>query len=200
MKNFFTNSVPRITLFLSVILLVAKPFFPIFFDSFVGNFIVWAVIVFASVILLFDIMEYIQKRKNKKFSQKNQYLRLIDKLSSSSSEEKDFLVYENNKDGDFETLFGSFNQNLKNLAFESKEQIETFCKENRHLLRTEGYGTFFLYTEKVNDEEEFFVAHVYLYSAELRVYVNHLSDDRVWRARRAHRIVVLVTKPLDTQS
>lgn len=110
-------------------------------------------------------------------------------------------VYEMyNKDADFKTLFGSLGSCLKSLAFESQEQVETFCQENKQWLRTDGYGTFFLFTEKVDGEEKFFVADVFWLSGELKVDVNHLSDDYVWDAGSARRIVVPAIKHLDTQS
>lgn len=113
----------------------------------------------------------------------------------------DVDVYEMyNKDADFKTLFGSFGSDLKSLAFESQEQVETFCQENKQWLRTDGYGTFFLFTEKVDGEEKFFVADVFWDSGELRVVVNLLSNDDVWDASCAPRIVVPATKHLDTQS
>ncbi len=105
-----------------------------------------------------------------------------------------------NKNADFKTLFGSLSSDLKSLAFESQEQIEKFVQENKQWLRTDGYGTFFLFTEEVNGEEKFFVADVYFHSGELEVSVRHLSDGSVWNACFALRIVVPATKTLDTQS
>jgi len=102
-----------------------------------------------------------------------------------------------NKDADFKTLFGSLSSDLKSLAFESQEQIEKFCLENKQWLRTDGYGTFFLFTEEVDGEEKFFVAYVFFDSGELWVDVFHLSCDCVWSAGDALRIVV-PAKTLDT--
>ncbi|MCB9809184.1 hypothetical protein H6776_02170 [Candidatus Nomurabacteria bacterium] len=122
-------------------------------------------------------------------------------LPQPTTEKIDVDVYEMyNKDADFRTLFGSLGSDLKSCAFESQEQIETFCQENKQWLRTGGYGTFFLFTEKVNGEEKFFVAGVYFRSGELGVVVRHLSDDNVENASGAHRIVVPATKTSDTQS
>ncbi len=105
-------------------------------------------------------------------------------------------VYEmHNKNGDFRTLFGSLGSDLKSLAFESQEQIVTFCKENKQWLRKDGYGTFFLFTE-----ENFFVAGVRFYSGELKVNVYRLSDGYVWPAGDARRLVVPAAKNSDTQS
>ena len=117
------------------------------------------------------------------------------------TEKTEVKVYEMyKKNGDFRTLFGSLNSDLKSLAFESQEQIEKFAQENKQWLRSGAYGTFFLFTEKVNDEEKLFVASVYLRSTGLGVCVYYLSNDIVWRASYAHRIVVPATKTLDTQS
>lgn len=122
-------------------------------------------------------------------------------LPQPATEKTDVDVYEMyNKNADFRTLFGSLSSDLKSCAFESQEQIETFCQENKQWLRTDGYGTFFLFTEKVNDEEKFFVALVFFDSGGLEACVNHLSRDFVWRASFAHRFVVPATKTSDTQS
>lgn len=122
-------------------------------------------------------------------------------LPQPATEKTDVDVYEMyNKDADFRTLFGSLSSDLKNLTFESQEQIETFCQENKQWLRTGGYGTFFLFTEEVDGEEKFFVARVGFGSGELRVCVRRLSLDRVWGASLAHRLVVPATKTSDTQS
>lgn len=122
-------------------------------------------------------------------------------LPQSATAKTEVDVYEMyNKDADFKILFGSLSSDIKSLAFESQEQIETFCQENRQWLSTDGYGTFFLFTEEVNGQEKFFVAYVRFYSGELGVLVRRLSRDFVWHARFAHRIVVPATKTLDTQS
>ena len=122
-------------------------------------------------------------------------------LPQPATTKTDVVVHEMyNKNADFKTLFGSLSSDLKSLAFESQEQIEKFCLENKQWLRTDGYGTFFLFTETVDGEEKFFVASVNFRSGELGVSVDHLSDGRVWYASFAHRIAVPATKTLDTQS
>lgn len=122
-------------------------------------------------------------------------------LPQPATEKTDVDVYEMyNKDADFRTLFGSLGSDLKSLVFESQEQIEKFCQENKQWLRTGGYGTFFLFTEEVDGEEKFFVAGVHFDSGGLKVCVHHLSDGSVWRASSAHRFVVPATKTSDTQS
>lgn len=110
-------------------------------------------------------------------------------------------VYEMyNKDGDFKTIFGSLSTDFKSLAFESQEQIEKFCQENKKWLRTDGYGTFFLFTEEVDGEDKVFVASVIWHAGKLLVYVNHLSYDNVWNASDAHRVVTPATKISESKS
>lgn len=122
-------------------------------------------------------------------------------LPQPATAKTDIDVYEMyNKDADFKTLFGSLSSDLKSLAFESQEQIEKFAQENKQWLRTDGYGTFFLFTEEVDGEEKFFVADVHFGSGGLLVFVDHLSYGRVWNASDARRVVVPATKTLDTQS
>ncbi|MFT5359642.1 MAG: hypothetical protein ACI88L_000102 [Candidatus Paceibacteria bacterium] len=122
-------------------------------------------------------------------------------LPQPATEKTNVSVYEMyNKDADFKTLFGSLSSDLKSLAFESQEQIEEFCLENKKWLRTDGYGTFFLFTEEAEGEEKFFVADVDFGSSELEVVVFHLSSDDVWDASNAHRIVTPATKHLEAQS
>lgn len=109
--------------------------------------------------------------------------------------EVNVAVYEmHNKNGSFKTLFTSLDSNLKNLAFESQKQIEKFAQENKQWLRTDGYGTFFLFTENVGDEEKFFVADVFFSPGGLEVDVDHLSCNCCWNASDSHRIVVPVVK------
>lgn len=118
-----------------------------------------------------------------------------------ATEKTDVDVYEMyKKDADFSTLFGSLSGDLKSLAFTSQEQIKKFAQENKEWLRKDGYGTFFLFTEKINSEEKIFVAHVRFNSDVLRVDVYHVSRDSVWDASYAHRVVVPATKRLETQS
>ncbi len=58
----------------------------------------------------------------------------------------------------------------------TKGQIKGFVKKYRNWLRTDGYGTFFLF--KANNQ--FFVAFVGFDSGGLRVYVGRFSDGYVW--------------------
>lgn len=122
-------------------------------------------------------------------------------LTQPAAKKTDVDVYEMyNKNADFKTLFSSLSLDLKSLAFESQEQIEKFVQENEQWLRKDGYGTFFLFTEKINNEEKFFVASVYFFSDGLRVGVDHLSRGSVWIASNEHRLVLPATKSLETKN
>lgn len=94
-------------------------------------------------------------------------------------------VLEMVKDGNFEQIFGSFGIDLDQLRWE-QDQIIQFCQKHQSWLRTEGYGTFFLF--KANGE--FFVASVDWRERRLGAYVDRLSDGYVWRGARRHRVVV----------
>lgn len=95
-------------------------------------------------------------------------------------------VFEMVENGDFARIFGGFNVSLDQLCL-SQHQIKVFVKYHRDKLRTEGYGTFFLF--KVGNV--FFVAYVFVRSGgQLRVRVYRFSDGYVWDARHRHRVVV----------
>lgn len=95
-------------------------------------------------------------------------------------------VYEMSKDANFSNLFGSFGTDLEKLCF-TTSQIKSFVKKFKNWLRTDGYGTFFLF----KSYNKFFVARVYFVVAgELQVYVYSLEDDFVWNASSRHRMVV----------
>jgi len=109
-------------------------------------------------------------------------------------------VYEMYKrDANFKTLFGVLSSNLKSLAFESQEQIAEFCKKHKQWLRKGGFGTFFLFTEIVEEEEKFFVASARFDSGGLRACIDHLllTDGVLWYAGNTPRVVVRETKPLE---
>lgn len=91
----------------------------------------------------------------------------------------DVDVYKMYNDANFKTLFSSLCLSLKHkpsfeelkkslkenkLIFKSQEQIEKFVQENKQWLCTDGYETFFLFTEEINGEEKFFVARVFVLS------------------------------------
>lgn len=104
-------------------------------------------------------------------------------------------VYEMTANGKYESIFGSFGPPLDDLCF-TTSQVKNFCKKFRQWLRTDGYGTFFLF----KSHGKFFVANVSFNSGGLGVGVYHLSYGSVWLASFAHRIVVPATKHLGTQS
>lgn len=104
-------------------------------------------------------------------------------------------IYEMILDATFRTIFGGFGENLKRLAWQ-ESQIVAFCRDHRNLLRTDGYGTFFLFE---GENGGFFVANVnFDDNGQLKVNVNPLDNDNVWNAEYRHRIVVpkLAVSPL----
>lgn len=97
-------------------------------------------------------------------------------------------VYEMIKDGMFQQIFGGFGENLKRLCW-TENQIIAFCRDHRDLLRTGGYGTFFLFE---GENGSLFVACVHFGDrGRLKVYVYSFSYDFEWDAYFQHRIVVL---------
>ena len=109
--------------------------------------------------------------------------------SQKKTEKTEVKVFEMHKNGDYRTIFGSFNKDLEALCM-TQAQIKNFCEKNKNKLRTNGYATFFLF----NEGNEFFVAFVYFYDdGHLRLNVDKFSYDSVWRASYRHRIVVPAT-------
>lgn len=95
-------------------------------------------------------------------------------------------VYEMAKDATFAQIFGSLSSDLKKLCL-TQHQIKNFVQKYRSWLRTEGYGTFFLF----ESDGEFFVADVSFSSdGTLRVFVHRFVHDDVWYAGGRPRIVV----------
>ncbi|MFT5280633.1 MAG: hypothetical protein ACI9AR_000055 [Flavobacteriaceae bacterium] len=148
---------------------------------------------------------------------RNPYLRFVKKIGNKFRVYEMYNKY--NKSADFKTLFVSLcpdlvkkyrykgikkldlenedvrheiEQSLKknNLAFESQEQLETFCQENKQWLLTRMRGKFFLFTAKVKGEEKFFVACVNFVSGELNIYVRCFSSDIRWPAHHPFTFVV----------
>lgn len=105
-------------------------------------------------------------------------------VSAEATEETQVQVHEMVKDATFAQMFGSLGNDLDKLCM-TQHQIKTFCEQHSTWLRTEGYGTFFLF--KV--EDQFFVAYVNVYSDGLYVRVRRFGDDRVWSAEYQHRLV-----------
>jgi hypothetical protein len=95
-------------------------------------------------------------------------------------------VYEIVRDSTFEELFGGFGVALDALSL-TQSQIKQFVKHNRDWLKQGGNGTFFLFKAG----NEFFVAAAYFFSdGRLGVRLRSLSLERVFRARKRHRLVV----------
>ena len=98
-------------------------------------------------------------------------------------------VLEMIKDGTLAQIYDGFGQGLESLCL-TQSQIIRFVKDHAKWLRTDGYGTFFLFKKKVNNKEEFFVADVRRDAGGLGVFVDCLSYDVVWHAEDQHRFVV----------
>lgn len=94
-------------------------------------------------------------------------------------------VYELEKNATFAKMFGSLGNDLDKLCL-TQNQIKTFCENHSRFLRTDGYGTFFLFKE----DEQFFVASVSVFSSGPYVYVRRFEDDCTWGADGARRVVV----------
>jgi hypothetical protein len=97
-------------------------------------------------------------------------------------------VYEMQKSGTFNTLFTSLSSDVKKLCL-TQAQIVQFCTSHTEWLRTDGYGTFFLFEEN----GECFVASVRILGGGLFVDVNRFERGSVWNTqrRRRHRVVCL---------
>lgn len=108
-------------------------------------------------------------------------------VKSPKTEETELAVLEMDKNGTFEDIFGSISKDTASMCL-TQAQIIAFMKEHKDKLRTDGYGTFFLF--KVNGV--IFVAGVFLGSGE-RPYadVDRFSYGYVWCAGYRRRIVVL---------
>ena len=90
-------------------------------------------------------------------------------------------VYEMAKNANFKDMFGSLgNPDL------TQAQIKDFVKQHRDWLRTDGYGTFFLFKSNGN----MFVADVRVVFDGLHVGVDRFGYSYVWNAAGRHRVVV----------
>ena len=95
-------------------------------------------------------------------------------------------VYEMTKDATFSQIFGSLSSDVRSLCF-TQAQIKGFVKKHRNWLRTDGYGTFFLF----KSHGECFVADVlFLSDDSLGVHVYRFDFAHVWLVRRRRRVVV----------
>ncbi|MDR3559229.1 MAG: hypothetical protein P4L62_01740 [Candidatus Pacebacteria bacterium] len=104
----------------------------------------------------------------------------------SATGEMPVAVYEMTQDGTFAHIFGSLNADVYKLCF-TQAQIKAFVKKHRRWLRTDGYGTFFLF----RSHGEVFVADVnFISGASLRVHVYRFGYDYVWNVAYRPRVVV----------
>jgi hypothetical protein len=95
-------------------------------------------------------------------------------------------VYEMVSDSTFQEMFGGFGMALDRLAL-TQAQVKLFVQRYPGWLKRGGNGTFFLF--KAGDE--FFVAATYLFSdSRLGVRVRRLTLERVFRAKKRHRLVL----------
>lgn len=114
-------------------------------------------------------------------------------VASQPTKEQKVSVHEMIEDGTFAKIYNGLSSNLDSLCL-TQAQIINFVKKHRKWLRTDGYGTFFLFKRG----EEFFVARVYVYvDGSLDVHVHGLAFDHVWTADVRHRVVA---PQLDTLS
>lgn len=110
-------------------------------------------------------------------------------VKSPKTEAMEVAVLEMDKDATFKEMFGSVSKDTDSMCM-TQAQIITFMKEHKDKLRTDGYGTLFLFKNGV----DFFVANVYFDDVgQLGVYADRLSRDGVWYAEARRRIVVLAT-------
>lgn len=94
-------------------------------------------------------------------------------------------VHEMTLDATFAQMFGSLSADLDLLCF-TQDQIIAFCTEHRSWVRTDGYGTFFLFKEN----EQYFLAGVRVDSDGLDARVLHFGRGVVWSAEFQRRLVV----------
>lgn len=95
-------------------------------------------------------------------------------------------VYEMAIDATFKQMFDSLSNNLDRLCL-TQAQIKQFANKHRKELRTDGYGTFFLF----KGGSQFFVAYMGMHSGDaLLVYVFRFENSGVWHAKDRHRVVV----------
>ena len=107
-------------------------------------------------------------------------------VKSEPTKKTQVSVHEMIKDGTFAQIFNGMSDDLNKLVM-TQPQIIQFVQKHRKWLRTEGYGTFFLF--KVGDG--IFVASVNFHGdGRLGVRVVRFSRDCVWRAGDRLRVVV----------
>jgi hypothetical protein len=94
-------------------------------------------------------------------------------------------VHEMIEDATCAQMFGSFEIGLDKLCM-TQHQIKEFCKKHEDWLRTDDYGTFFLF----KTGGQFLVAGVFKGPDGWGVSVFRFKGDDVWFAKGAHRVVV----------
>jgi hypothetical protein len=107
-------------------------------------------------------------------------------VEGQATEETPMQVYEMVENSTLHKMFGGFEVEADRLSL-TQAQTKQFVKQYPDWLKKGGNGTFFLF--KVGSE--FFVAAVYLFSdGRLGVRVRRLSLDRIFLAKKRHRLVV----------
>jgi hypothetical protein len=90
------------------------------------------------------------------------------------------------RDSTFQEMFGGFGVALDRLTL-TQAQIKQFVKRYPNWLKKGGNGTFFLF----NAGDEFFIAALYLFlDGRLGARVRPLTLERVFRAKKRHRLVL----------
>ena len=113
-------------------------------------------------------------------------------VPSQPTEEQKVSVNEMIRGGTFYNIYSDLSSSLNSLCL-TQAQIINFVKKYRKYLRTEGYGTFFLFKRG----EEFFVAGVYVdVYGSLGVRVYRLANGNIWYAEYQHRVVVPQLEPV----
>lgn len=102
-------------------------------------------------------------------------------------------VYQMIESATVQHIFGGFGQNLNRLCF-TQAQVTRFTKDHKNLFCNEEHGTLFLFktkAQKEKEQDEFFVAHVRLFSVGYFVAdVLCFSSEIVRRAPDGYRVVV----------
>ena len=107
-------------------------------------------------------------------------------VASQPTKEQKVSVHEMIEDGTFAKIYNGLSSNLDSLCL-TQAQIIGFVKKHRKWLRTDGYGTFFLFKRG----DDFFVAYVRQRDGgSLFVRVRKLAYDDVWYAGYRRRVVV----------
>ena len=94
-------------------------------------------------------------------------------------------VFEITKDATSAEMFDSLSSDKKKLCL-TQHQIKNFVRKHRNWLRTDGYATSFLFEEN----NDFFVARVFVFPGGLFVYVLRFEYSPVWNAVFRPRFVV----------